>query len=112
MSSYQGGRGGDGMTNKFADPNYSSVDQSDRTVPVNLRQTGRPDIELLISTRARKSPYWHLAIEAGCRRAEVYNRMYLPRGYVPEGEVYLKNSSIHAERMWDAILGAGEKYGL
>ena len=53
------------MTNesgKWADPNFSSVDQSDRTVPVNLRQTGRPDIKLLISTRARKSPYWHLAI--------------------------------------------------
>lgn len=65
----------------WTDPNFSSVDQSDRTVPVNLRQTGRPDIELLISTRARKSPYWHLAVEAGCRRAEVYNRMYLPRGY-------------------------------
>ncbi|GAA3715704.1 glycine cleavage T C-terminal barrel domain-containing protein [Streptomyces tremellae] len=72
------------MTNEsdaWTDPNFSSVDQSDRAVPVNLRQTGRPDIELLISTRARKSPYWHLAIEAGCRRAEVYNRMYLPRGY-------------------------------
>ena len=80
---------GDSVTNesdKWADPNFSSVDQSDRTVPVNLRQTGRPDIKLLISTRARKSPYWHLAIEAGCWRAEVYNRMYLPRGYVPEGD--------------------------
>ncbi|MEW2544445.1 glycine cleavage T C-terminal barrel domain-containing protein [Streptomyces sp. NPDC047002] len=73
------------MTNEsdiWANPNFPSVDQSDRTVPVNLRQTGRPDITLLISTRARKSPYWHLAVEAGCRRAEVYNRMYLPRGYV------------------------------
>ncbi|NJQ00037.1 glycine cleavage T C-terminal barrel domain-containing protein [Streptomyces zingiberis] len=68
---------------EWTDPNFPSVDQSDRTVPVNLRQTGRPDIKLLISTRARKSPYWHLAIEAGCRRAEVYNRMYLPRGYGP-----------------------------
>ncbi len=69
----------------MADPNFSSVDQSDRTVPVNLRQTGRADVKLLISTRARKSPYWHLAVEAGCWRAEVYNRMYLPRGgYVPE----------------------------
>ncbi|GAA2917515.1 glycine cleavage T C-terminal barrel domain-containing protein [Streptomyces mexicanus] len=75
------------MTNEsgtWADPNFSSVDQSDRTVPVNLRQTGRADVKLLISTRARKSPYWHLAVEAGCWRAEVYNRMYLPRGYVPE----------------------------
>jgi aminomethyltransferase len=81
--------GGDSVTNdsgKWADPNFSSVDQSDRTVPVNLRQTGRPDIKLLISTRARKSPYWHLAVEAGCWRAEVYNRMYLPRGYGSEGD--------------------------
>lgn len=84
MSMYWGGPGGDSVTNKLADPNHSSVDQSDRTVPVNLRQTGRADIKLLISTRARKSPYWHLAIEAGCWRGEVYNRMYLPRGYASE----------------------------
>ena len=59
-----------------------SVDQSDRIVPVNLRQTGRTPAELLLSTRVRKSPYWHLSHEAGCWRATVYNRMYHPRGYV------------------------------
>ena len=62
--------------------NYSSVDQSDRSVPYNLRQTGPTPVELLISTRIRKSPYWHLSMEAGCWRAEVYNRVYHPRGYV------------------------------
>ena len=59
-----------------------SVDQSDRIVPVNLRQSGRTPVEMLISTRVRKSPYWHLSHEAGCWRATVYNRVYHPRGYV------------------------------
>ena len=59
-----------------------SVDQSDRIVPINLRQSGRTPTELLISTRVRKSPYWHLSHEAGCWRATVYNRIYHPRGYV------------------------------
>ena len=59
-----------------------SVDQSDRKVPINLRQSGATPVELLISTRVRKSPYWHLSKEAGCWRATVYNRVYHPRGYV------------------------------
>ena len=59
-----------------------SVDQSDRIVPVNLRQSGRTPVEMLISTRVRKSPYWHLSHAAGCWRATVYNRIYHPRGYV------------------------------
>ena len=60
----------------------ASVDQSDRKVPINLRQSGPTPVELLISTRVRKSPYWHLSMEAGCWRATVYNRLYHPRGYV------------------------------
>ena len=60
----------------------TSVDQSDRMVPINLRQSGLTPVELLISTRVRKSPYWHLSHEAGCWRATVYNRIYHPRGYV------------------------------
>src|SRR4029450_7779401 len=59
-----------------------SVDQSDRVVPINLRQSGPTPVQLLISTRIRKSPYWHLSQAAGCWRAEVYNRVYHPRGYV------------------------------
>src|SRR5215217_7643450 len=62
--------------------NEPSVDQSDRLVPINLRQTGPTAVELLISTRIRKGPYWHLAVAAGCWRAEVYNRVYHPRGYI------------------------------
>ena len=60
-----------------------SVDQSDRKVPINLRQSGPTPVGLLISTRVRKSPYWHLSMAAGCWRATVYNRVYHPRGYVP-----------------------------
>ena len=59
-----------------------SVDQSDRRVPINLRQSGPTPVELLISTRVRKSPFWHLSMAAGCWRATVYNRVYHPRGYV------------------------------
>jgi glycine cleavage system aminomethyltransferase T len=62
--------------------NQPTVDQSDRLVPINLRQSGPTPVELLISTRIRKSPYWHLSVAAGCWRAEVYNRVYHPRGYV------------------------------
>ncbi len=60
----------------------TSVDQSDRRVPYNLRQSGPTPVQMLISTRVRKSPYWHLSMKAGCWRATVYNRVYHPRGYV------------------------------
>lgn len=60
----------------------TSVDQSDRRVPYNLRQTGKTPIEMLIFTRVRKSPFWHLSIEAGAWRATIYNRIYHPFGYV------------------------------
>jgi aminomethyltransferase len=60
----------------------TTVDQSDRHVPYNLRQSGPTKVEMLISTRVRKSAYWHKSIEHGCWRATVYNRIYHPRGYV------------------------------
>ena len=60
----------------------TTVDQSDRRVPINLRQSGPTPVQMLISTRVRKSPYWHLSMAAGCWRATVYNRVYHPRGYV------------------------------
>ncbi len=60
----------------------TSVDQSDRRVPYNLRQSGKTPIEMLIFTRVRKSPFWHLSLEAGAWRATIYNRIYHPFGYV------------------------------
>ncbi|MFP4626504.1 MAG: glycine cleavage T C-terminal barrel domain-containing protein [Natronomonas sp.] len=67
-------------------PNHPNVDQSNRHVPRNLRQTGDADVDLLISTRVRKSPFWHLSVEEGCWQATVYNHMYHPRGYIDPEE--------------------------
>ena len=74
------------LAEKAPHPNAPSVDQSDRVLPRNLRQTGNPDIQMLISTRVRKSPFWHLSVEEGCWRATVYNRMYHPRGMRTDDE--------------------------
>ena len=84
-----------------------AVDQSDRHVPINLRQSGPTQVELLISTRVRKSPFWHLSMEAGCWRATVYNRMYHPRGYVrPEdgGAMTEYNALVNHVTMWNVAV--------
>ncbi|MEM9027905.1 MAG: glycine cleavage T C-terminal barrel domain-containing protein [Pseudomonadota bacterium] len=84
-----------------------SVDQSDRRVPINLRQSGRTPVEMLISTRVRKSPYWHLSMEAGCWRATVYNRIYHPRGYVrPEqgGAMVEYDALINHVTLWNVAV--------
>jgi aminomethyltransferase len=70
------------MSGNQRHPNHPDVDQSDRTVPRNLRQTGDADVDLVISTRVRKSPFWHLSVEEGCHEATVYNHMYHPRAYI------------------------------
>ena len=68
-------------------PNHPSVDQSDRVLPRNLRQSGDPGIEMLVSTRVRKSPFFHKSFnENGAWRATVYNRIYHPRGLVEPEE--------------------------
>lgn len=54
---------------------------SHREVPINLRQSGGPSVDLLVNTRVRKSPFWHKSVEHGVRAATVYNRMYHPRLY-------------------------------
>ncbi|MQX37308.1 glycine cleavage T C-terminal barrel domain-containing protein [Roseospira navarrensis] len=84
-----------------------TVDQSDRTVPINLRQSGPTPVQMLISTRVRKSPYWHLAHKAGCWRATVYNRMYHPRGYVrPEdgGAMVEYDALVNHVTMWNVAV--------
>ncbi len=83
------------------------VDQTDRHVPINLRQSGPTQVELLISTRVRKSPYWHLSMEAGCWRATVYNRIYHPRGYVrPEagGAMVEYDALVNHVTMWNVAV--------
>lgn len=87
--------------------NIPSVDQRDRTVPINLRQSGRTPVEMLISTRVRKSPYWELSHQAGCWRATVYNRMYHPRGYVrPEdgGAMAEYDSLVNDVTLWNVAV--------
>ncbi|MHA6646250.1 glycine cleavage T C-terminal barrel domain-containing protein [Mesorhizobium sp. A623] len=84
-----------------------SVDQSDRKVPINLRQSGPTPVEMLISTRVRKSPYWHLSHAAGCWRATVYNRTYHPRGYLrPEegGAMAEYEALVNHVTMWNVAV--------
>ena len=62
---------------------------------------------MLISTRVRKSPYWHLSMEAGCWRATVYNRVYHPRGYVrPEdgGAMVEYEALVNHVTMWNVAV--------
>ena len=84
-----------------------SVDQSDRRVPINLRQSGPTAVELLISTRVRKSPFWHLSAAAGCWRATVYNRTYHPRGYArPEdgGAMVEYDALVNHVTLWNVAV--------
>ncbi|WP_151526728.1 aminomethyltransferase family protein [Serinicoccus kebangsaanensis] len=86
--------------------NHPTVQQG-RSVPVNLRQTGPTPVELLISTRIRKSPYWHLSVEAGAWRAEVYNRVYHPRGYLSMeegGPLAEHNSVVNDVTLWNVAV--------
>src|SRR6056297_2318428 len=88
-------------------PNVPGVDQSDRTVPANLRQSGSTPVQMLISTRVRKSPFWHLSIEAGAWRATVYNRMYHPRGYArPEdgGAMAEYRALVNGVTLWNVAV--------
>ncbi|MDS0476195.1 aminomethyl transferase family protein [Natrinema sp. 1APR25-10V2] len=89
-------------------PNYPSVDQSDRTVPRNLRQSGDPGIEMLVSTRVRKSPFFHKSfVENGAWRATVYNRVYHPRGLVePEDGGMMEEYEALVDRvtLWDVAV--------
>lgn len=87
--------------------NIPSVDQSNRIVPINLRQSGPTPVEMLVDTRVRKSPYWHLSAEAGCWRASIYNRMYHPRGYVkPEdgGMMAEYQSLVNGVTLWNVAV--------
>ncbi|MBF9030917.1 aminomethyl transferase family protein [Rhodobacterales bacterium HKCCE3408] len=62
---------------------------------------------MLISTRVRKSPFWHLSHEAGCWRATVYNRMYHPRGYIrPEdgGAMAEYDALVNRVTLWNVAV--------
>merc|ERR1712203_155238 len=65
-----------------------------RRVPIQLRNTGDAGdggldgkgSRLLIDTRVRKGPYWHLSQEAGAWCYQVYNKIYHPRAYITPEE--------------------------
>jgi aminomethyltransferase len=55
----------------------------------------------------RKSPFWHLSVEAGCWRATVYNRMYHPRGYIrPEdgGAMAEYDALVNRVTLWNVAV--------
>ncbi|MEF8772098.1 aminomethyltransferase family protein [Halodesulfurarchaeum sp.] len=89
-------------------PNHPQIDQSDRVLPRNLRQTGDPGIEMLVSTRVRKSPFFHKSFnEEGAYRATVYNRVYHPRGLVePEdgGTMAEYEALTNTVTLWDVAV--------
>ena len=96
------------MSHEQDHPNYPSVDQSDRTLPRNLRQTGDPGIEMLVSTRVRKSPFFDKSFnENGAWRCTVYNRLYHPRGLVePEdgGAMAEYDALTNDVTLWDVAV--------
>lgn len=76
-----------------------------REVPVNLRQSGNSSARVLIDTRVRKGPYWHLSEQHGVWAYSIHSAMYRPRAYVPleEGGL-LKEYEYLTEgvTLWDA----------
>ena len=82
----------------------SLVKVKDRLVPVNTRQSGDDGMRMLISTRLRKSPFWHKSLEAGAWCCTVYNRMYHPRAYASPEEGGLMKEYEHLTQhvsMWN-----------
>jgi len=78
-----------------------------RRVPINLRQSGNSDARMLISTRVRKSPWWHLSKAAGCWAYTTYNHLYHPRAYIkPEDGGLLEEYRYLTQHvsMWDVAV--------
>ena len=78
-----------------------------RILPINLRQSGNSDAQMLISTRVRKSPWWHLSKAAGCWAYTTYNHLYHPRAYVrPEDGGLMAEYKTLTEHvsMWDVAV--------
>ena len=85
---------------------YNFVGVPDSTMKYFIDQ-GLKRNKILIATRVRKSPYWHLSMQAGCWRATVYNRVYHPRGYVkPEdgGTMVEYEAIVNHVTMWNVAV--------
>lgn len=89
------------MTKKLE---LSKAKPKDRHVPVNTRQSGDDGMRMLISTRVRKSPFWHKSLEAGAWCCTVYNHMYHPRAYAKPEDGGLMKEYEHLTKhvsMWN-----------
>ena len=86
-----------------------------RHVPIQLRQSGDNGDEgilaegsrLLVDTRLRKGPYWHLSQAAGCWCYSVYNHVYHPRAYIkPEDGGLMKEYEYLTEHvtLWNVAV--------
>jgi len=82
------------IKNTDVDAMYNNSRLKKRKVPIQLRQTGDAGdggingqgSRLLIDTRVRKGPFWHLSQEAGAWCYQVYNKIYHPRAYITPEE--------------------------
>jgi len=82
------------IKNGNLDAMYDNSKLKPRHVPIQLRQTGDAGdgglngkgSRLLIDTRVRKGPFWHLSQEAGAWCYQVYNKIYHPRAYIKPEE--------------------------
>jgi glycine cleavage system aminomethyltransferase T len=82
------------VKNTDIDAMYKDSRLKQRKVPIQMRQTGDAGdgglngegSRLLIDTRVRKGPFWHLSQEAGAWCYQVYNKIYHPRAYITPEE--------------------------
>jgi len=82
------------IKNSDTDAMFKNSRLKARKVPIQLRQSGDAGdggldgkgSRLLIDTRVRKGPYWHLSQEAGAWCYQVYNKIYHPRAYITPEE--------------------------
>jgi aminomethyltransferase len=83
------------VPNTDVDTMFKNNKLRERRVPIQLRNTGDGGLDgnqggglenrgsrMLIDTRLRKGPYWHLSQEAGAWCYSVYNKIYHPRAYI------------------------------
>jgi len=82
------------VKNSDTDKMFQNSRLKPRKVPIQLRQSGDAGdggingkgSRLLIDTRVRKGPYWHMSQEAGAWCYQVYNKIYHPRAYITPEE--------------------------
>eukprot|EP00501_MAST-03F_sp_TOSAG23-6_P000741 GSMAST32.ASY1.ANO1.769.1 assembled CDS len=88
------------------DEMFNNPNLKERTIPIQLRQSG-DGLRLLVDTRVRKGPFWHLSQEQGAWCYQIYNKVYHPRAYVkPEdGGLWKEYESLTNDvTMWNVAV--------